>query len=115
MLDRYAEQVRLLLGVLPDIAAEEAFALKGGTAINLFYRDMPRLSIDIDLAYLPVTDRAVALNDIDMTLSRITETIANKDRNLRGDSRNRVSADDDEGLGRGDRAFRFRRNEYPCV
>ena len=78
MLDRYAEQVRLLLGVLPDIAAEEAFALKGGTAINLFYRDMPRLSIDIDLAYLPVTDRETALNDIDMTLGRITETIANR-------------------------------------
>ena len=78
MLDRYAEQVRLLLGVLPDIAAEEAFALKGGTAINLFYRDLPRLSIDIDLAYLPVTDRETALNDIDATLGRITETIANR-------------------------------------
>lgn len=78
MLDRYAEQVRLLLGVLPDIAAEEAFALKGGTAINLFYRDMPRLSIDIDLAYLPATDRETALNDIDMTLDRIAEAIANR-------------------------------------
>ena len=44
MLDRYAEQVRLLLGVLPDIATKEAFALKGGTAINLFYRDMPLVS-----------------------------------------------------------------------
>lgn len=40
MLDQYAEQVRLLLGVLPDIAAEKVFALKGGTAINLFYRDI---------------------------------------------------------------------------
>lgn len=78
MLDRYAEQVRLLLGLLPDIATEEAFALKGGTAINLFYRDMPRLSIDIDLAYLPITDRETALNDIDVTLGRIAETIANR-------------------------------------
>ncbi len=49
MHERYIEQVRLLLSVLPDIAAEEVFALKGGTAINLFYRDMPRLSVDIDL------------------------------------------------------------------
>ena len=54
MHERYIDQVRLLLSVLPDIAAEEVFALKGGTAINLFYRDMPRLSVDIDLTYLPV-------------------------------------------------------------
>ena len=37
MLDRYVAQVRLLLSVLPDIEAETVFALKGGTAINLFY------------------------------------------------------------------------------
>ena len=36
MLDRYVAQVRLLLGVLPDIATETVFALKGGTAINRF-------------------------------------------------------------------------------
>ena len=35
---------KAVFGVLPDIAAEEVFALKGGTAINLFYRDMPRIS-----------------------------------------------------------------------
>ena len=85
MLDRYAEQVRLLLSVLPDIAAEEVFALKGGTAINLFYRDMPRLSIDIDLVYLPISDRATALKDIDVTLDRIMRAIA--DRNPRAQAR----------------------------
>ena len=57
MLERYVKQVRLLLSVLPDLAQEPVFALKGGTAINLFYRDMPRLSVDIDLAYLPIADR----------------------------------------------------------
>ena len=36
MLDRYVAQVRLLVSVLPDIATETVFALKGGTAINLF-------------------------------------------------------------------------------
>lgn len=71
MLDRYVDQVRLLLGVLPDIAEEDVFALKGGTAINLFYRDMPRLSVDIDLTYLPVGDREASLKDIDETLDRI--------------------------------------------
>ena len=47
----YVSQVRLLLSVLPDIAGEDVFALKGGTAINLFCRNMPRLSVDIDLTY----------------------------------------------------------------
>ena len=65
MYERYFDQVRLLLSVLPDIAREDAFALKGGTAINLFYRDMPRLSVDIDLTYLPVHDRERSLKDID--------------------------------------------------
>ena len=46
--EQYVDQVRLLLSVLPDIAREDVFALKGGTAINLFYRDMLRLSVDID-------------------------------------------------------------------
>ena len=41
MLDRYVAQVRLLLSTLQDVANETVFALKGGTAINLFYRDIP--------------------------------------------------------------------------
>ena len=44
-------QVELLLKVLPLVAKEEVFALKGGTAINLFVRNMPRLSVDIDLTF----------------------------------------------------------------
>ena len=44
------------------------FALKGGTAINLFYRDLPRLSVDIDLTYLPIKDRADSLAEIDAGL-----------------------------------------------
>lgn len=64
-------QVRLLIRVLPYVAEERCFALKGGTAINLFVRDMPRLSVDIDLAYVPVSDRETALNEIDGALHRI--------------------------------------------
>ncbi len=75
MLDRYVAQVRLLLGTLPDIARETVFALKGGTAINLFYRDMPRLSVDIDLTYLPLTDRQSSLKGIDDALGRITAAV----------------------------------------
>ena len=74
----YINQVRLLLSVLPDIATEDAFALKGGTAINLFYRDMPRLSVDIDLTYLPVSDRETSLRDIDQGLERIAAAITER-------------------------------------
>ena len=49
----YFRQVRLLISILPVVATENVFDLKGGTAINLFVRDFPRLSVDIDLAYLP--------------------------------------------------------------
>jgi len=70
MLDRYLAQVRLLLSVLPDIARETAFAIKGGTAINLFYRDLPRLSVDVDLTWLPVADRQSSLRDVDAALDR---------------------------------------------
>ena len=55
----YYKQVQLLLEALPYINNEECFALKGGTAINMFIRDMPRLSVDIDLMYLPIEDRKV--------------------------------------------------------
>jgi hypothetical protein len=59
----YYAQVNLLVRVLPVVAQEGCFALKGGTAINLFVRDLPRLSVDIDLAYLPVGDRTAALEE----------------------------------------------------
>ena len=44
----YADTVRLLLAIAPDVFANDIFAMKGGTAINLFVRDMPRLSVDIE-------------------------------------------------------------------
>lgn len=67
----YANQVRLLVRALPVIAEEEAFALKGGTAINLFHRNMPRLSVDIDLVFLPIQPREVTLTSIRSALERI--------------------------------------------
>lgn len=75
MLDRYVAQVRLLVAVLPDVATEPEFALKGGTAINLFHRDMPRLSVDIDLTWLPIGDRSTSLREIDGALGRIAGSI----------------------------------------
>lgn len=58
--ETYRSQVRLLLDVLPIIAEEKDLALKGGTAINLFVRNLPRLSVDIDLTYLPIDHRGAA-------------------------------------------------------
>jgi predicted nucleotidyltransferase component of viral defense system len=74
----YSRQVRLLVSVLPMVGREACFALKGGTAINLFVRDMPRLSVDIDLAFLPMGDRAEALREIDAALSRISEALTGR-------------------------------------
>lgn len=58
---KYKAQVDLLLQTLPYVAKETIFALKGGTAINLFVRRMLRLSVDIDLTYLPIDDRELKL------------------------------------------------------
>lgn len=71
----YKKQTILLIKLLASIKNESAFALKGGTAINLFLRDLPRLSIDIDLAYLPLNSRLQALNDIEIILLRIATDI----------------------------------------
>ena len=46
-----SQPLKLLLDVMPEVAKEECFAMHGGTAINLFVREMPRLSVDIDLTY----------------------------------------------------------------
>jgi len=74
--DRYLAQVRLLMRILPLVAEEDCFALKGGTAINLFFRDLPRLSVDIDLMYLPMHERPKALAGIDGAMKRIEQRIA---------------------------------------
>jgi hypothetical protein len=71
----YRRQVALLVKAIPFVAPEKSFALKGGTAINLFVRDMPRLSVDIDLTYLPVANRDKSLTDIDDAMRRIADSI----------------------------------------
>ncbi|MEQ1845509.1 MAG: nucleotidyl transferase AbiEii/AbiGii toxin family protein [Nitrospira sp.] len=71
----FFKQVRLLMTVLPHVAQQRCFALKGGTAINLFIRDLPRLSVDIDLAYVPVEDRETSLVSIGHALNAIAVDI----------------------------------------
>ncbi len=73
--ERYRRQVALLVRTLPHIAQEKDFALKGGTAISLFIRNLPRLSVDIDLVCLPIAGRARSLGDIDSALRRIQNRV----------------------------------------
>lgn len=71
----YYKQVVLLIRCLPFVSEEACFALKGGTAINLFVNDFPRLSVDIDLAYLPLDPRETALDNVRSALARITQRL----------------------------------------
>lgn len=67
----YKNQVALVLDSLPEIAKEKTLALHGGTAINLFIRNMPRLSVDIDLTYTEISDRESSFDDIIKSLKQI--------------------------------------------
>lgn len=71
MNEAYKKQVSLLLSVLPEVAKEPCFAMHGGTAINLFVREMPRLSVDIDLTYVEIAERKKTLEGINAALLRI--------------------------------------------
>jgi predicted nucleotidyltransferase component of viral defense system len=74
----YFRQAELLLRMLPFIDKESVFALKGGTAINFFVRDLPRISVDIDLVYLPIGDRDLSLHEMSDALIRISGSIKSK-------------------------------------
>lgn len=84
MREIYEIQTRLLLGILPHIEHPD-FALKGGTAINLFYRDFPRLSVDIDLTYLPIKERKQSYRDIHGYLSGLRSSLSRAGLKCRSD------------------------------
>ena len=71
----YKEKVQLLLRILPIVMDEDCFAIHGGTAINLFVNDLLRLSVDIDLTYIPLEDRASSLTHINESLLRISNKV----------------------------------------
>ncbi len=75
MREKYRNQVRLLLRILPIVAQEKRLALKGGTAINFFWHNYPRLSVDIDLTWLPVEDRKSSLSGITTSVQNIKKSI----------------------------------------
>lgn len=71
----FKAQVALLLDILPLITPYKQFALKGGTAINLFIQNMPRLSVDIDLTYLPLESRETTFANIHNALQQLAHLI----------------------------------------
>ena len=71
----YEEQVRLLLRILPIIYREEDFAVHGGTAINLFIKNLPRYSVDVDLTYIPLALWEESLVEIDKKLAAISQQL----------------------------------------
>jgi len=78
----YEKQVSLLIDLIPIIASDTDFALKGGTAINLFYMKLPRLSVDLDLVYLPIESRDISLSSIDTKLKSLKESLEKAFPNL---------------------------------
>lgn len=75
----YLDTARLLTQVAPLVFVDDTFALKGGTAINLFVRDMPRLSVDLDLVFVDHTlPRDIALVRINEAVRQACERLTNR-------------------------------------
>lgn len=79
----YRQKVELLLRILPFVTDEECFAIHGGTAINLFVKYLYRLSVDIDVTYIPIEDRNTSLLRINEALERISDRVKRTFRDVR--------------------------------
>ena len=75
MNDAYRRQVALLIRVMPLVFRVKDFAVHGGTAINLFHRNLNRYSVDIDITYIPIADRDSSLMAINTHLAALKTTI----------------------------------------
>lgn len=71
----YKKQVALLIRIMPSVYRIEDFAVHGGTAINLFHKNMPRYSVDIDLTYIPIQERTESLETINSHLRTLKSNI----------------------------------------
>lgn len=98
----YVDTVRLMLEVAPDVFTSGRFAMKGGTALNFFVQDLPRLSVDIDVVFVPhQTPRDVALAEIAAELSAIQDRL--KNRGIKAEIANSKTGDETKILARRDR------------
>ena len=71
----YRRQVALLIRVMPLVFKIKDFAVHGGTAINLFHRNLNRYSVDIDITYIPIADREPSLKAINSHLAALKTSI----------------------------------------
>ncbi len=98
----YVDTVRLMLEVAPDVFTAGRFAMKGGTALNFFVQDLPRLSVDIDVVFVPhQTPRDVALVEIAAELSAIQDQL--KNRGIKAEIASSKTGDETKILARRDR------------
>lgn len=117
--DVYKNQVALLLEVLPVLNDFKCFALKGGTAINLFIHDMPRLSVDIDLTYLPIESRDVFLSNIEAELLKMKQLIEQlgvivKTVPMKNGSISKLQVYSNNGMIKIEPNFVLRGSVFPC-
>jgi len=75
MNEQYKKQVALLIRIMPSVYRIQDFAVHGGTAINLFIKNMPRYSVDIDITYIPVLGREESLREINSHLVKLKQMI----------------------------------------
>lgn len=75
MKDKYRKQVALLIRIMPAVYKIRDFAVHGGTAINLFHRNLPRYSVDIDVTYIPIQDRETSFQTINSHLAEIKQSL----------------------------------------
>ncbi len=76
----FEKQTQLLLKVIGTVVSHPSYALKGGTAINFFHSNMPRLSVDIDLAYTKINAREEFLAENDLFFKQLKEKLQDKHR-----------------------------------
>lgn len=98
----YVDTVRLMLEVAPEVFASGRVAMKGGTALNFFVQDLPRLSVDIDVVFVPhQTPRDTALAEIANELSAL-QTRINR-RGIRAELTSSKTGDETKLFARRDR------------
>lgn len=77
----FYNQAELMLRCLAPLDQHRNFALKGGTALNFFIFNLPRLSVDIDLVYLPEKNHEDGLkaisNELELLGGKIKSLIPN--------------------------------------
>lgn len=89
--DAYVQTVRLLLETAPVLFNSPQFVMKGGTAINLFIQDMPRLSVDIDVVWKDhTTSREQAMVGISEALQTSQQGLEHKGIKVRTTTANKA-------------------------